>query len=155
MCNMVVTGPINQVAREIQLEPTARAAGEARRFVATALNELGHPDLVEDARLIASELVTNSLVNAPNLPIWLVIWQAGAFVDLEVWDCSPKPPVYLDPDLLADGGRGLHIVKELGIASGYTTFDCGKAIWVLLGLTDSDFHKGRCRLIGENHGPRD
>jgi hypothetical protein len=62
----------------------------------------------------------------------LNIWQTGAFLDLEIWDCSPEPPVYLDPDLLAEGGRGLHIVKELGLASGYTTFDCGKVIWVLL-----------------------
>jgi anti-sigma regulatory factor (Ser/Thr protein kinase) len=148
MHNSSVAGPVKQIAREIRLEPTARAAGEARKFVAATLVELGHSDLVENARLIASELVTNALFHAPDLPIRLIIWQTGAFLDLEVWDCSSQPPVFLDPDLLAEGGRGLHIVNELGIAAGYTTFDCGKAVWVLLGLTDSEYHKGRCRRIG-------
>lgn len=155
MRNTAITGPIKQVAREIQLEPTVQAAGEARRFVAMVLSELGQPDLVEDARLIASELVTNAVINAPNHPIRLAIWQMGALLDIEIWDCSPKPPVHLDPDLLADSGRGLHIVEELSIASGYTTFDCGKAVWFLLGLTDSDYHKGRCKLIGGNNDSRD
>ena len=129
-----MTGPGNQAVRLIQLEPTARAARDARRFVSAVLDELGHVDLVEDATLIASELVTNSLVHAQNLPIWVGIWQTGAFLDLEIWDCSPKPPEYLDPDYFAEGGRGLHIVKELGLSTGYTVFDCGKVVWTLLGL---------------------
>lgn len=87
--------------------------------------------------MIASELVTNSLTYAPSLPIWVGIWQTGAFLDLEVWDCSPKPPVYLDAECLADGGRGLHIVKELGIFTGYTIFDRGKVVWALMGFKKS------------------
>jgi anti-sigma regulatory factor (Ser/Thr protein kinase) len=134
MCDTVARGPVNQVTRQIQLEPTARAARDARRFVSETLTELGHPDLVEDARLIASELITNSITHAPKLPIWFGIWRTGAFLDLEVWDCSPEPPVYLDPDFLAEGGRGLHIVRELGISTGYTIFDCGKVVWALLGF---------------------
>jgi len=132
MCNEAIAGPINQRTQQIRLEPAAQAAREARRFVSETLAGLGHSDLVEDARLIASELVTNSLIHVPKLPIWVGIWETGAFLDLEVWDCSPKPPVYLDPDYLATGGRGLHIVKELGVSTGYTIFDCGKAVWALL-----------------------
>jgi anti-sigma regulatory factor (Ser/Thr protein kinase) len=137
MCTKAMTGLGAQASRLIQLEPTPRAAGASRRFVSETLAELGHINLVEDAALIASELVTNSLVHAPNFPIWVGVWRTGAFLDLEVWDCSPKPPEYLDPDYLADGGRGLHIVKELGISTGYTIFDCGKAVWALLGLEQS------------------
>jgi anti-sigma regulatory factor (Ser/Thr protein kinase) len=129
-----MTGSGNQAMWQIQLEPTARAAGDARRFVSKTLAELGHVDLVEDARLIASELITNSLIHAPNFPIWVCIWRTGAFLDLEVWDCSPEPPVYLDPDFMSEGGRGLHVVKELGISTGYTIFECGKVVWALLGL---------------------
>ncbi len=134
MCNDAITRPVDQAIRRIRLEPTPRAARDARRFVSETLTELGHPDLVEDARLIASELITNSLTHAPKYPIWLSIWRTGAFLDLEVWDCSPEPPVYLDPDFFAEGGRGLHIVKELGTACGYTTFDHGKVVWALLEL---------------------
>jgi hypothetical protein len=146
MCNEAIKGPVNQGGRRIRLEPTARAAREARRFVSETLGELGHADLVEDATLIASELTTNSLIHAPNLPIWVGIWETGAFLDVEVWDCSPIPPVYLDPDYLATGGRGLHIVKELGVSTGYTLFDCGKAVWALLA-----FKKSPARGIGRIH----
>ena len=140
MCNKAVMGSVNHVTRHIRLEPTAWAARDARRFVSDTLAELGHADLVEDATLIASELVTNSFTHAPKLPIWVGIWQTGAFLDLEVWDCSPKPPVYLDPDYLAEGGRGLHIVKELGTSCGYTIFDCGKVVWAILRFKSSRTH---------------
>src|SRR5262245_9090195 len=36
---------------EVRLEPTLRAPGEARRFVARALDELGYPELAENARI--------------------------------------------------------------------------------------------------------
>jgi hypothetical protein len=130
----------NPGARQIRLEPTARAARDARRFVSETLGELGHADLVEDATLIASELTTNSLIHAPNLPIWVGVWETGAFVDVEVWDCSRIPPVYLDSGYLATGGRGLHIVKELGVSTGYTLFDCGKSVWALLEFKKSRAH---------------
>lgn len=134
MCTKMMNGPGEQAVRQMRLEPTPRAASDGRRFVAETLAELGHSDLVEDARLIANELITNSLVHAPNLPIWVCIWETGAFLDIEVWDCCPKPPVYLDPNFLAEGGRGLHIVNELGLFTGYTIFDCGKVVWTLLGI---------------------
>ena len=102
---------VNHGARQIRLEPTARAARDARRFVSETLAELGHGDLIEDATLIASELTTNSLIHVPNLPIWVGIWETGAFLDLEVWDCSTKPPVYMDPDYLATGGRGRSVLS--------------------------------------------
>jgi hypothetical protein len=60
MCNEAITGLADQGTRRIRLEPTARAARDARRFVSAALADLGHADLIEDARLIASELVTNA-----------------------------------------------------------------------------------------------
>ena len=52
---------------------------------------------------------------------------------LEIWDCSPEPPVPQDPDFLAEGGRGLHVVDELGTRFGYDILCCGKVVWVLLG----------------------
>src|SRR3954471_18073351 len=83
---------------EVRLEPTLRAPGEARRFVARELAGLGYPGLVEDARLVVSELVTNSVINVPGMPVWVNLRRAGKFVVLEVWDCSPDPPVFQDPD---------------------------------------------------------
>ncbi|HEU5161481.1 MAG TPA: ATP-binding protein [Streptosporangiaceae bacterium] len=135
MYDRAVARPVDHGPRHIWLEPTARAARDARGFVAEALAEFGHADLVEDATLIASELVTNSITHTPKHPIWVGIWRTGAFLDLEVWDCSTEPPVYLDPNYLAEGGRGLHIVQQLGAACGYTIFDHGKVVWAILKFT--------------------
>lgn len=118
---------------EVKLEPTPQAAGMARRFVARELEALGYPQLVDDARTIVSELVTNCLTNVPGKPVWVDLRRAGKYLVLEVWDCSPAPPVTQDPDFLAEGGRGLHVVDELSIKWDYDLFCCGKVIWVLLG----------------------
>jgi len=118
---------------EVKLEPTLRAPSEARRFVARELEALGYPQLVDDARLMVSELVTNSIAYAPGKPLWVDIRRAGKYLVLQVWDCSPQPPVARDPDLMAEGGRGLHVVDELGVRFGHDTFCCGKVAWVMLG----------------------
>jgi anti-sigma regulatory factor (Ser/Thr protein kinase) len=118
---------------EVRLDPTLRAPGQARRFVARELEALGYPGLVEDARLVVSELVTNCVKNVPGKPVWVDIRRAGKYVVLEVWDCSPLAPVAQDPDFLGQGGRGLHVVEELGVKFGYDVFCCGKVVWVLLG----------------------
>lgn len=118
---------------EIKLEPTLQAPGIARRFVARELTTLGYPELVEDARLMVSELVTNAITYVPGKPLWVDIRRAGKYAVLEVWDGSPEPPVAQDPDFLAQSGRGLHVIGELGIRCGYDTFCCGKVVWILLG----------------------
>lgn len=118
---------------EVKLEPTPQAPSAARRFVARELTALGYPQLVDDAQLIAIELVTNSIRYVPDKPLWVDIHRTGKHLVLEVWDCSTAPPVAQEPDFLAEGGRGLHIVAELGTRFGYDTFCCGKVTWTLLG----------------------
>jgi two-component sensor histidine kinase len=118
---------------EVKLEPTELAPRAARRFVARELDALGHPELVDDAQLMVSELVTNSVRYAPGRPLWVDLRQAGEQVVLAVWDCSTEPPVAQDPDFLAEGGRGLHVVDELGTKFGYDLLCCGKVTWVTLG----------------------
>jgi anti-sigma regulatory factor (Ser/Thr protein kinase) len=119
--------------REIRLEPTPQAVREARRFVSRQLDELGYAELVDDAATITSELVTNSVREAPETPVWVNLRRAGSFPLLEVWDCCPKAPVLKSADYLAEGGRGLRIVDELSVSFGWDTFACGKVVWVLLG----------------------
>lgn len=118
---------------EVKLEPTPQAPSAARRFVTRELDALGYPQLVEDARTIVSELVTNCITNVLGKPLWVDLRRAGKYAVLEVWDCSPEPPVPQDPDFLAEGGRGLHVVEELSVRFGYDLFCGGKVVWVLLG----------------------
>jgi anti-sigma regulatory factor (Ser/Thr protein kinase) len=128
---------ITGVTREIRLDSTPRAARDARQFVVRVFAEMGYPKgLVEDAELMVSELVTNSLAHAPGWPIVVDIWQTGPCLFLEVWDRSPRPPVCLTPDGLTLNGRGLHIVRELSLRFGYATFSHGKVVWALLGVME-------------------
>jgi hypothetical protein len=69
----------------------------------------------------------------PDKPFWVDLRRAGKHVVLEVWDCSTEPPVAQDPDFLAEGGRGLHVVDGLGAKFGYDLLCCGKVTWVVLG----------------------
>jgi two-component sensor histidine kinase len=125
--------PRPSVDIEVKLEPTPLAPKEARRFVARELAALGYSRLVDDARLVASELVTNAIRYVPDKPLWVDLRRAGKYLMLEVWDCSPEPPVTQDPDFLAEGGRGLHVVGELGVKWDYDLLCCGKVIRILLG----------------------
>lgn len=118
--------------REIRLEPSKRAPGEAREFVGCLLREFGCPGLVADAQTIVTELVTNSVREAPAGPVWVDLRRIGRRSLLEVWDCSVDAPVFKDPDFAAERGRGLHIVAALSAGLGWNIFSCGKVVWALL-----------------------
>jgi anti-sigma regulatory factor (Ser/Thr protein kinase) len=119
--------------REIRLEPSRRAPGEARVFVSRKLDELGYSKLIDDAVLIIDELVTNSMRATPSTPVWVVFREIGAYLLLEVWDCCPNPPILQEPDFVAEHGRGLHIISALSTGLGWDIFAWGKVVWVLLG----------------------
>lgn len=133
MCSHPTTLPRPAMDIEVKLEPAPQAAGLARRFVARELEAMGYAELVDDARLMVSELVTNCLRYVPGKPLWVDLRRAGKHVLLEVWDCSPEPPVAQDPDFISEGGRGLHVVGALGTKFGYDLLCCGKVVWVILG----------------------
>jgi hypothetical protein len=134
MCKNAIAGSVRRpMDREIRLEPTPRAPREARAFVSHHFREMGFPKLIDDGKLIVSELVTNSIEAVPHSPLWVGLRPAGQFLILEDWDCSPDPSVRKEPDHTAEGGRGLHIVQELSITWGCDTFCCGKVTWAMLG----------------------
>ena len=104
--------------------PTAVSC--SRQLVHLTLNRWGLAALIQDAELVISELVTNS-VRATGLtdtkPRWadlgslatidirLLLYPAGVIV--EVWDRDPAAPVRHDAASDEEGGRGLAIVAAL------------------------------------------
>ncbi|MBC9727843.1 ATP-binding protein [Streptomyces sp. TRM68367] len=88
----------------------------ARDFVATVLRELRlDAELVDDATLCTSELVTNACVHAKGdgAALWLAV-EAGR-VRVVVYDGDENPPVIreLTPEVWGTGGRGLYLVDAL------------------------------------------
>jgi anti-sigma regulatory factor (Ser/Thr protein kinase) len=109
-----------------------RAPAEAREFIRRHLPGLGFPRLVDNATLVAVELVTNSVRYAPEGPIWLSLRLASGRPLVEVQDCSTRLPVFRDPDYAAESGRGLHVVDALCAILDWAPVHGGKVTWALL-----------------------
>ena len=116
--------------REIRLDPVLEAPGQARTFMRHHMTALGFQLRVEDAALIAVELVTNALKYASSYgPFWLSVRLASGRALIEVEDGSPHLPVLREPDYEAESGRGLHVVAALSAAYDWRPVDGGKIVW--------------------------
>jgi anti-sigma regulatory factor (Ser/Thr protein kinase) len=103
----------SEFSREIKLDPDPVSVRKARDFVRTNLRELGFPGSVDNGVLIASELVTNAVREAPDTPCLVAVRVGAGYPVIEVHDGSPEPPKMQSPDFVAERGRGLHIVDAL------------------------------------------
>ena len=133
---MTINGRADQdglaFSREIKLDPDPASVRKARDFVRTNLRELGFPASVDNGVLIASELVTNAVREAPDTPCLVAVRVGAGHPVIEVHDGSPELPEMRSPDFVAERGRGLHIVDALS-----DDWDCvqsggGKAVIVIL-----------------------
>jgi signal transduction histidine kinase len=102
----------------VDLPPTLAAPAEARR--ATDRHLAGLPSMVrEDAVLVVSELVGNSVLHAKNgLPIRLTVEARPDRVRIEVRDGGPGPSPADREGRPGSGGLGLHIVARISEAWG-------------------------------------
>lgn len=122
------------------LRSQPESVAEARALTRAALLRWGHPELIEDATLIVSELVTNAIryAHAPGRgrtgdPLTLVLLRVASHVLLAVGDPSPRIPARAELDDASEHGRGLHIVDTLSKAWGWELRPGGgKAVWALL-----------------------
>lgn len=95
--------------------------------------------LLDDTRLILSEVLTNALVHAQS-EVDIRLRRHGHGIRIEVQDNSPQPPVprvITSEDSMiaeAESGRGLLIVDALAAAWGSTPAGWGKTIWIEMTL---------------------
>ncbi len=133
-------------------QPELAAAAAARRFVRDTLRlwdltgrSARQDELVDDAVLLTSELVTNAVLHA-GTPVQvtcrLVGDQPDAAVEIAVLD---RRPAQLHPDVPhtaaeaaeRTSGRGLQLPSELASAWGVTYARAAKAVWFRLGLAEA------------------
>ena len=130
-----VAGPVSDERVEhLVAEPVS--ARVARRFVLEALAEWGLDSLADDASLLVSEVVTNSLPHARS-PIDLRVLRSKSGVRIEVHDQSPTLPSPRTYDGEAVTGRGLEIVRCTASNWGAEQSEAGKVVWFELGTTPS------------------
>jgi len=123
--------PLVTWSHEAVFAPGAISATKARDFTSHHL-ELHHlPYLVEDVKLVVSELVTNAVVHARS-DITVVIQEMLFCVKLVVHDQSSQLPTPRTAQVVDMGGRGLQIVDQYSADWGtYLDPDGNKAVWAL------------------------
>ncbi|WP_413798882.1 ATP-binding protein [Streptomyces iranensis] len=107
------------------------SAEAARKLVRTALAAWGQEDLIEDAELVITELVSNTVDHARLESIRVVVTRPSeTFVRLGVVDRSRDVP-YLRTDSNGDNtrGRGLLLVDALTDRWGTDRYRWGKQVW--------------------------
>lgn len=107
---------------------------DARRAVAAHLDSAAPDDrygerAVQDAQLIASELVTNAIRHAPGpCGLRLELSPDGTRLRITVQDGSRRLPVVLPLDGSRVGGHGLRLVTALGATLRVTRLATGKEV---------------------------
>lgn len=118
----------------LKLTFDTRAAGVARAFVAEHSHVLP-TGLVEDAKLLVSELVTNA-VRHGRPDVTLRVSLQSLLIEISVQDEGPAGlSADIHPlDLKSPGGRGLRIVDLMSSTWGVITTDPspGKTVWFRL-----------------------
>jgi anti-sigma regulatory factor (Ser/Thr protein kinase) len=118
-------------AHETVLAAEAVSVARAREFVRRHLLVHDQPDLVEDVRLVVSELATNAMLHA-RTPFTVTLQGTDDSVLLSVRDASATVPVQVTADVLDTSGRGLSIVdlvsRDWGVMAGGTG---AKSVWAV------------------------
>lgn len=124
------SSPTGEVSAEFPAEPDA--PGAARHFVADALFTWGLAgDLLEDAKLLVTELATNAVVHARS-PFSVVARTEDSRVRVSVRDASTVAPKLCDDGPSAPSGRGILLVSALSADWGVEVTADGKTVWAEL-----------------------
>ncbi|MFG3250495.1 SpoIIE family protein phosphatase [Streptomyces sp. NPDC048187] len=125
--------PPAAVSRRFSDGPVSVAA--ARRFVGTALDGAA-PDLVDTARLLVSELVTNAVLHA-RTEVEVSVARLDGRVRVRVGDRRPGRglvPQRCSP--YSGTGQGLALVEQLASRYGADGGEAGKTVWFELWYDD-------------------
>ncbi|WP_189324842.1 SpoIIE family protein phosphatase [Streptomyces flaveus] len=122
-------------------DPVGRSVATARSFVRDTLQGWGFADIVDDAVVLTSELVTNAVVHAGTSADVLCLRTEDG-VRIEVADRYPEREIPLQatavnmgsPD--REGGRGLQLCAALAACWGVEYTPTHKQVWFQLDLPD-------------------
>lgn len=119
-----------QAPAELVLDDAPAATPAARAFVAAALADEPAP-LVDDARLVVTELVTNATLHGEP-PVTLRVARLADRVRIEVEDTGRALPVQVRQSHDSMTGRGLSLVSAVSAAWGVEAASAGKIVWAEL-----------------------
>ncbi|WP_055494421.1 SpoIIE family protein phosphatase [Streptomyces sp. TP-A0356] len=118
-------------------EPVGRSVATARSFVRDTLQGWGFADIVDDAVVLTSELVTNAVVHAGTFADVLCL-RSDDGVRIEVADRYPEREIPLQTTAInmgspdREGGRGLQLCAALAGRWGVEYTPTHKQVWFQL-----------------------
>lgn len=124
---------------EIHLRINERAPAVARAVLAGTLRDQVPALVLEQAQLLTSEIVSNSVLHcgaAPDDTLVFRVELSSVVVRVEVHDpgqgatIAPRPP-----DLERGGSFGLNLIKALSESWGIARSSTGTCVWVQVALT--------------------
>lgn len=120
-------------------EPVGRSVATARSFVRDTLQGWGFADIIDDAVVLTSELVTNAVVHAGTAADVLCL-RSDDGVRIEVADHYPEREIPLQAAAITmsnpdrEGGRGLQLCAALASRWGVDYTPTQKLVWFQLDL---------------------
>ncbi|MGW6546899.1 SpoIIE family protein phosphatase [Streptomyces massasporeus] len=120
-------------------EPVGRSVASARSFVRDTLQGWGFADIVDDAVVLTSELVTNAVVHAGTSADVLCL-RSDEGARIEVADRYPEREIPLQGNAInmgspdREGGRGLQLCAALAGRWGVEYTPTHKTVWFQLDL---------------------
>jgi anti-sigma regulatory factor (Ser/Thr protein kinase)/anti-anti-sigma regulatory factor len=133
--------------RTATLARSPDAPAQARVAVAEACAAWGLTEVEPQARLIASELVTNAVEHAGSASE-LELGQRGQFLHIRVTDASPAIPRMRPPESVSSEtlrGRGLMFVDVYSSGWGWTPVGAGKVVWATIRTQPVELDVARTR----------
>lgn len=145
----LVSGGMPEVLEAcIELESDPALVGVARHFVDQTVVEWELDPIREDARLIATELVSNAVLHA-RTEFRLTLKSNGFdFLRIEVRDENTRMPSPAGTPQDATSGRGLEVVTAIAASWGTQRDGDGKVVWAEIGQTRTSDQLG-CLSLGD------
>ncbi len=119
---------------ELDVPPVGSAVQDGRHFATATLTDWElPPEVVQDATLIVSELLTNAIVHG-SPPIRLRLRKTPEELAIEVDDAASAMPRKLRATPTDLHGRGLAIVADIGSRWAARADGYGKTVWSTLAI---------------------
>jgi anti-sigma regulatory factor (Ser/Thr protein kinase) len=110
------------------LAPVVESPADARAFVDRTLAAWGCQRLVDDVRLVVTELVSNGVTHA-GTPIEVVLELDEGALRIMVTDASLEAAVLVHAGATAERGRGLVLVDRFSDRWGVEILGDHKTVW--------------------------
>ena len=117
--------------QERELPVSREAPAMAREFLRSATCSEHHSEVLDDAVLMVSELVTNSVLHG-GPPVVVAVDCMEDALQVRVRDGSSELPTPREAAQADEGGRGLALVAEMSADWGVDPVEDGKNVWFVL-----------------------